>query len=87
MLALAAGFRSTALAISTVLALIFVSALFGGFLPAFIQKNVIAYLPNDPIDSIANSGEPALAVAIVAVIAWSAGLLAVATGALTRRDA
>ena len=69
------------------LAPIFVPALFGGLLPAFIQKNVIAYLPNDLIDSITNSGEPALAVAIVAVIAWTAGLLAAATGALTRRDA
>lgn len=51
--ALAVLFRSTAAAISTVLALIFTPAIFGAMLPTWWQENVLRYLPDRAIDSFA----------------------------------
>ena len=49
--ALAVLFRSTAAAISAVLALIFTPAIFGAMLPTWWQENVLRYLPDRAIDS------------------------------------
>lgn len=51
--ALGVLFRSTAAAISAVLALIFTPAIFGAMLPTWWQENVLRYLPDRAIDSFA----------------------------------
>lgn len=93
---LAVLFRSTAAAISTVLAIIFTPAIFGALLPAWWQENVLRYLPDRAADSIAighlgSSGfvgisylEPTAAVVVIA--SWLAVFLGAATIALLRRD-
>jgi ABC-2 type transport system permease protein len=93
---LAVLFRSTAAAISTVLAIIFTPAIFGALLPSWWQENVLRYLPDRLVDSIAishlgSSGfggvsylEATFAAVVIAV--WLAVFLGAASVALLRRD-
>ncbi|MDQ3695287.1 MAG: ABC transporter permease [Chloroflexota bacterium] len=96
--ALAVLFRSTAAAISTVLALIFTPAIFGAMLPAWWQENVLRYLPDRAIDSITighlftgvsgmTFGEYLdLGAGIAVTVAWLVLFLGAATIVLLRRD-
>lgn len=85
--------RSTAAALSTVLALIFLPSMFGGLLPRWWQENIISLLPGPASDSFALAHlddspmylHPALGAVVTA--AWVLGLLAVAKLFLERRDA
>jgi ABC-2 type transport system permease protein len=90
-------FRSTAAAISTVLALIFTPAIFGALLPAWWQENVLRYLPDRAADSISighlGSGgfgpstsylEPTTGAIVIGL--WLAVFLGAATVTLLRRD-
>lgn len=94
---LAVLFRSTAAAISTVLALIFTPAIFGALLPAWWQENVLRYLPDRAVDSISISHlnvngfgagtsylEPNVAAIVIGI--WLAVFLGAATTVLLRRD-
>lgn len=94
---LAVLFRSTAAAISTVLALIFTPAIFGALLPAWWQENVLRYLPDRAADSISighlgSSGfgpstsylEPTTAAIVIGL--WLTVFLGTATVTLYRRD-
>lgn len=91
--ALAVMLRSTAAALSTVLALIFAPGVLGGLLPSWWQENVLSLLPGPASDSVAigHLDESAMylhpAGASVVVAAWLIGLLALAHLALSRRDA
>lgn len=95
--ALAVLFRSTAAAISTVLALIFTPAIFGALLPAWWQENVLRYLPDRAADSISishlGSGgfgpstsylEPTIGALVIGI--WLVVFLGAATITLLRRD-
>jgi ABC-2 type transport system permease protein len=94
---LAVLFRSTAAAISTVLALIFTPAIFGALLPAWWQENVLRYLPDRAADSISighlgGGGfgpstsylEPTTGAIVIGI--WLAVFLGAATITLVRRD-
>ena len=93
---LAVLFRSTAAAISTVLAIIFTPAIFGALLPSWWQENVLRYLPDRLADSVAighlgSSGfggvsylEATSAAVVIAI--WLAVFLGAATITLLRRD-
>jgi ABC-type transport system involved in multi-copper enzyme maturation permease subunit len=88
---LGAILRSTASAITAVMALIFAPGIFGGILPAWWQENVIAYLPGNASDSLMRESsdsityiEPALTVA--ALMAWIVAFFAVTAFLMSRRD-
>ena len=92
--ALAFIFRSTALAITTVLALIFAPSFFGGLLPRRWQEDVLAWLPGQAADSFSMGHlypdspmylNPTVGLIVAAI--WTIGALVVATIVLTRRDA
>lgn len=91
--ALGAIMRGTAAALSTVLALIFAPSIFGGLLPAWWQRNIISLLPGPASDSLAighlddSEMYPEPIVAAIAVVVWTAGLLALAALLQDRRDA
>lgn len=85
--------RSTAGAITTVLAFIFAPAIFGGLLPSWWDENVADRLPGAAVDSLVYGHldeslaimSPAAALATLA--GWTAFFLAIALVALERRDA
>lgn len=91
-LAFAVLMRSTAPALITTLALIFVPNIFGGLFPPWWQRNVISLLPGPASDSLtighlddmATHLHPALAAVVVCV--WLAGALAFAMVVFERRD-
>ena len=91
--AMAFLFRSTAIAITSVLALIFAPAFFGPVLPRRWQEDVLAYLPGPVSDSVAISHldpdypmyiDPALAV--VVLVGWLVLFIGGSWMALNRRD-
>jgi ABC-2 type transport system permease protein len=93
--ALSLGFvlRSTAGAITSVLALIFVPAIVGAILPQSWQDHVLIYLPGAASDALAFGQLPdaphglAPVPAALVLLAWTALFLAAAWAALERRDA
>jgi ABC-type transport system involved in multi-copper enzyme maturation permease subunit len=89
-LALGAIFRSTAWAITAVMALIFAPGMFGGLLPATWQENVLAYLPGNASDSLLLESDSIMhlepVVAVVVIVAWLAVFFAWAGFLLMRRD-
>lgn len=91
--ALAFIFRSSALAITTVLALIYAPTMFGGLLPRRWQEDVLAWLPGQATDSFAVGhlypDDPMFlgaAAGLFAAAVWTIGSLVVATIVLNRRD-
>ena len=92
-LALAFLLRSTAGAITAVLALIWLPEIFGAVLPSWWQENVLSRLPGAALDSavighIADAptyGDPVVGGIVAA--AWLVGGLGLAYLALARRDA
>ena len=91
--ALAFVFRSTSLAITTVLALIFMPSFFGGLLPRRWREDVLAWLPGQAADSFAIGhlypDDPMYLHPIVGLIGaavWTVGSLVAATIILNRRD-
>ena len=90
--ALAVLLRSTAGAITTVMAIIFAPAIFGGLLPAWWQENILRFLPGPASDNLARITEsdallymaPAAATAVIA--GWIALFLGAAYVALIKRD-
>jgi ABC-2 type transport system permease protein len=92
-LALAFIFRSTALAITAVLGLMFAPSFFGGLLPRRWQEDVLAYLPGQAADSFAighlypdNPMYLDPAVGLVVAIAWLVLFVGGAWLVLNRRD-
>lgn len=92
-LALAFIFRSTALAITAVLALMFAPTFFGALLPRRWQEDVLAWLPGQAADSFAIGHlyennpmylDPALG--LVVAIAWLVLFVGAAWLVLERRD-
>jgi ABC-2 type transport system permease protein len=90
--ALATMLRSTAGAITTLLALIFLPAILGPLLPHFVEEHVLIYLPGAASEAITNTGDdqanqlsPGAAIPVTA--AWVAIFLGAAYATLTRRDA
>lgn len=85
--------RSTAAALSSVLALIFVPTMFGQLLPTWWQENVLSLLPGPASDSIAigHLDDSAMyshpAAAGIVVVVWAAALIGLAQLRLARRDA
>lgn len=85
--------RSTAASLSTVLAIIFVPAMFGALFPDWWRENVIAALPGQASDSIQlghlTHSDMYLprGVAVVVVIAWIVVLFIAARTLVRRRDA
>lgn len=85
--------RSTAAALSTVLALIFAPSIFGGLLPRWWRENVISLLPGPASDSVAIGHlsesdmylHPVLG--FVVVVAWVVVFSTLARLVLDRRDA
>ena len=92
-LAIAALLRSTAGAITTVLALLWLPQIFGGILPMWWRENILNLLPQSGMDSLTVShieesplfSEPAVAVVIVA--AWLTVLVGAAYARFVRSDA
>jgi ABC-type transport system involved in multi-copper enzyme maturation permease subunit len=89
-LAFGAILRSTASAITAIMAFMFVPGIFGGLLPSTLQENVLAYLPGSASDSLVRENDSILylepAVAAVVVIAWLAGVFALTSFLMNRRD-
>jgi len=91
--AIAFIFRSTALAITTVLALIYLPSFFGGLLPRRLQETVLAWLPGQAADSFAVGhlypDDPMYldsTVGLIVAAFWTISSLVVATIVLNRRD-
>lgn len=90
--AIAVMLRSTASAITAVLALIFVPSMFGALLPTWAQENVLRYMLGSATDALvvppsetaATYLEPLVAVGIIAV--WLVVFVGVAYALITRRD-
>lgn len=85
--------RSSAGAITTILALMFAPAMFGGLFPERIQENVLAWLPGSVIDALAmGHWDPDYAMyldrpwAAVGVVLWLGILIGGAVWLLERRD-
>ena len=94
--AVALGFatRSTAGAITSVLAIVFMPWILGGVLPAWWQDNVLTYLPGAASEAItsghldsATSSLLAPGVAALVLAGWLALFLVAAWAVLERRDA
>ncbi|MEX2430727.1 MAG: ABC transporter permease subunit [Dehalococcoidia bacterium] len=92
--ALAVFMRSTAGAITSILALIFAPSIFGGLLPPWWQENVLAFVLGPVTDSITiqHLGPPSLMyldtwVAVGALAAWLIVFVGGAYYVLERRDA
>jgi ABC-2 type transport system permease protein len=85
--------RGTASAITASIGLFFLPWMFAPLLPTWMQENVIRFLPDIAMDSLAGvtastsnmylSQTPA----IITIVAWLTGSLAIAAFMLTRRDA
>ena len=95
-IAVALGFasRSTAGAVTSVLAVIFVPWILGGVLPAWWRENVLDYVPGAAAEAItsghlesATDGLLAPGLAALVLAGWLAAFLAAAWVALERRDA
>ena len=83
--------RSTASAITATLALIFIPAIFGGFLPDWWQKHVMAYLPTNAGDALQRADHNYLtyispAAAIITLLAWLSAFFIAGAIFLQRRD-
>lgn len=96
LIGVALGFilRSTAGAVSTLLGIMFVPAMFGAALPAWWQEHVIRYLPSSASDSLAQASPPdgslthlSTGPALAVLAAWLVVFLAAGYASLTRRDA
>jgi ABC-2 type transport system permease protein len=90
-LCLGAILRSTASAITAVMAFIFVPGIFGGILPSSLQENVLAYLPGNASDSLLREPNDSITyleppIAAAAVIAWLVAFFAVTVVLMNRRD-
>lgn len=91
-LALAILFRSAAGAIATGLAVVFGPVMVSALVPAWVERNVLAWLPSSAASSLtstATSPTPMMldpAIAQVVVVAWIVGLLVLATVAARVRD-
>lgn len=90
-LCLGAILRSTASAITAVLAFIFVPGIFGGILPSSLQENVLAYLPGNASDSLMREANDSITyieptIAALAMIAWLAAFFAATAFLMSRRD-
>lgn len=92
-LTLAVLLRSTAGAITTVMALLFAPGILGALLPSWWQENVLAFNPASASDALAlghlseSPMYPEVPLAAVAVVAWLIVFLGAAHFALNRRDA
>jgi len=95
-IAVALGFatRSTAGAVTSVLAVVFTPWILGGVLPAWWRENVLDYLPGAASEAItsghlenATDGLLAPGLAALVLAAWLAAFLGAAWLALERRDA
>ena len=92
-LALGVLLRSTAGAITAVLGLLWLPEIFGEFMPAWWQKNVLSLLPSNAMDSVTNAHvepsatnvDPVLGAVIAA--AWLVAAVGAAFLTLQRRDA
>ncbi len=89
--ALGAILRSTASAITATLAFVFVPGIFGGFLPDWWQKHLMAYLPGSAGDALQRTDHNSLtyispATAIVTLLVWLALFFITASVFLQRRD-
>jgi ABC-2 type transport system permease protein len=89
--ALGSILRSTAAAITSTLALIFVPGIFGGLLPEWWQSHVLAYLPGNASDVLGRSDSGytmylAPGVAAIAAVAWLAGFFILASVLIKKRD-
>jgi ABC-2 type transport system permease protein len=84
--------RSTATAITASFGFLFLPWMLAGVLPTWVQANVIRYMPDVAVDSLAgytDSGAPTYMTqgpAIAVIILWLVGLLTVAAVVLNRRD-
>jgi ABC-2 type transport system permease protein len=92
--ALAAMLRSTAGAITAILALLFLPAILGPLMPSFVEQEVFIYLPGAAAEAITpgtGDGESvhqlSAAAAIPVLVGWIAVFLGAAYALLTRRDA
>jgi ABC-2 type transport system permease protein len=92
-MALGAILRSTASAITSVMALLFAPAMFGGLLPDWWQENFLAYLPGSAGDSLLQSNpdsdsltylDPPVAIAVILV--WLTLFIGTAVVLMKRRD-
>lgn len=85
--------RSTASAVTIVLALVFAPAMFGGLFPAWWQENILSLFPGSVFDAVSighltdSALYHSLSVAIPLSVAWIAGPLLAARWVLVRRDA
>jgi len=95
-IAVALGFatRSTAGAVTSVLAIVFMPWILGGVLPSWWQDNVLTYLPGAASEAItsghlaeASSSLLAPGIAALVLAGWVAVFLAAAWAVLERRDA
>jgi hypothetical protein len=90
-LCLGAILRSTASAITAVLAFIFVPGIFGGILPSSLQENILAFLPGNASDSLMREAKDSItyiepAIAALVVIAWLVAFLITTAVLMSRRD-
>ena len=89
--ALGAILRSTASAITAVLALVFVPGIFGSLLPDSWQKHALAYLPGNAGDALQRADHNYLTyispgVAVITLLVWLGLFFIVASVLLQRRD-
>ena len=86
---LGASCAAPASAITATLALIFVPGIFGGLLPSWWQKNLLAYLPGNADDALLRTDHYLMrlspGVAVLAIVLWLVAFYAVAF-LLVRRD-
>jgi ABC-2 type transport system permease protein len=90
-LCLGAILRSTASAITAVLAFIFVPGIFGELLPSSLQENILAYLPGNASGSLMREAKDSITyieppIAVATMIAWLVGFLVVTIVLMNRRD-
>jgi len=84
--------RSTASALTSIMAFVFVPGLFGPLLPLWWQENLLRYLPGSAIESLAMANTNSVqhlnaAPAAAVVVGWLILALAVAHTTFLRRDA
>jgi len=84
--------RSTAAALSSVLAILFVPAMFGGFLPEWWQKNVLSALPGAATDSVSigdlmsSDDDLSRGLAAIVLVGWIVVFIVAARAVVERRD-
>lgn len=91
--ALAVMLRSTASALTAILALIFVPSFFGALLPQWVEENVIRYLIGPAADNLIMTNPDrdsatylATGEALVVVAVWLVAFVSVAYWLITKRD-